>query len=337
MNHKIKFIIKRFNPEHDKNPYFKSYDVPLEMWNTVLEGLIKIRNEIDPSLAFRHSCKSGICGSCSIRINGRARLACKTKIQDILKNFEEILIEPLGNLSVVKDLIVDMDPFYNEMKSLEPWLKTTYEKNLNPVSENRIHPDENIIIEKSGECIWCGACFSDCPSRAANKSYLGPAASVISHRFIFDVRDSDKKNRLGKIIDKNIWLCAHCEKATENCPQKIDTQGLISDLREETANNGFTDETGAKHASAVDKSIRLFGEISESWLPIWTFGPIKVIRETKTAVKLLIHHKFPTLKPKRIHDFEDITFLYKEIYKDAREKTKNSNKTRKKMNDLKKQ
>ena len=330
MSHKIKFKIQRFDPAKDKKTYFKEYEVSLDMWNTVLEGLIKIRNENDPCLAFRMSCKSGICGSCAMRINGRARLACKTKIQDIYKNYSEVKIEPLGNLEVLKDLVVDMEPFYAEMKNLEPWLKNSYEKGQH---ESRVSPEENQKIEKSGECIWCAACFSDCPSREVNKNYMGPAASVQAHRFIFDVRDEHKKERLEKITDKKIWLCAHCEKATENCPQKIDPQSVISDLREETIHNDITKTIGAKHVLAVDKSIKLFGEISESWLPVWTFGPLKVIRETKAALKLLTHKKFPTLKPKKIRDFEDITLLYHEVYKDALEKIKNSGRTRKKMVD----
>ncbi|MBN1494767.1 succinate dehydrogenase/fumarate reductase iron-sulfur subunit [Candidatus Peregrinibacteria bacterium] len=307
MSHKIPFKIRRFDPLKDKKTYFQEYIVDVEMYDTVLDGLIKIRNETDSTLAFRMSCKSGICGSCAMRINGRARLACKTKIEDIYKNFSEIKIEPLGNLNVIKDLVVDMNTFYAEMEKTEPWLKKS-----NPIGkyENKIPPKENIKMEKSGECVWCGACFSDCPSREAENSYMGPAAGVMAHRFIFDPRDKDKENRLKNVVDNNIWLCAHCEKATENCPQKIDPQDLISQIREESIKYGLTKHLGARHVLAINKSIKTYGEISESRLPVWTLGPFGVIKEIKTAYRLIIKRKFPPLKLKRIHDFEDIKKLY---------------------------
>jgi len=308
MSHKIHFKIQRFDPSKDKNPYYKEYDVELEIWDTILAGLVKIRNEIDPTLAFRMSCKSGICGSCAMRINGRARLACKTKIEDIYKKYSEIVIQPIGNLKVLNDLVTDMEPFYEEMKKAEPWLQ-----NSRPIrnSENKVTPGDNSLIEKSGECIWCGACFSDCPAREAEKKYLGPAASVAAHRFIFDPRDRNKKERLEKVVENNIWMCAHCEKATENCPQKIDPQGIISQIREESIKHGLTKPLGAKHVLAVDKSIKTYGEISEAWLPVWTLGPLGVVKEIKTALKLILKKKFPPLKLKKINDFEDINKLYR--------------------------
>jgi succinate dehydrogenase / fumarate reductase iron-sulfur subunit len=308
MSCKIHFKIQRFDPSKDKLPHFQEYDVELEMWNTILEGLIKIRNEIDSTLAFRMACKSGICGSCAMRINGRARLACKTKIEDLYKKYSEIIIEPLGNLKIIIDLVADMDPFYEEMAKTEPWLQNTKPSGS---SENKISPKENAKIEKSGECIWCGACFSDCPSREAENKYLGPAASVSTHRFVFDPRDRNKEKRLEKAIESNIWMCAHCEKATENCPQKIDPQEIISQLREESIKQGLKKPLGAKHVLAINKSIKTYGEISEAWLPVWTLGAFGVIKETKTALKLILRKKFPPLKLKKINDFEDINKLYR--------------------------
>jgi succinate dehydrogenase / fumarate reductase iron-sulfur subunit len=311
MSQKVKLIIKRYDPSKDKKSYFHEYDVEVEPWNTVLEALQRIRKEIDTTLVFRMSCRSGICGSCAMRINGRAKLACRTKIKDEFKEFGEIKIEPIGNLKVQKDLMVDMEPFFEEMKQIKPWFdKVIFQKN-----ENSMKPDDVKIIEKSSQCIWCGACFSDCPSREFDSKYLGPAASVLAHRYIFDVRDTQKRERLKNLLDKQIWMCAHCEKSTENCPQNIDPQEVISKLREESIKEGLTHSPGARHAKTVTKTVVKYGEVAESRLPLGALGIFKVIKEIPMALKTLIKGKFPPLFMKKIKDLEEVKQLMNDVKK----------------------
>lgn len=311
MSQKVRLKIKRFNPKTDTKPYYRKYVLGIETWASVLDALKKIHEEVDPELSFRMSCESGICGSCSMKINGRARLACKTKIKDQLKEFGEIIIEPLGNLPVIKDLVVDMTPFYDEIKGIKPWVETA----KSPTEEHIVKSDEIEKIEKSSECIWCGACFSDCPSREQEEKYLGPAASVVAHRYIFDKRDTRKTERLKTLTQKNIWMCAHCERANENCPQEIKPMEIISELREENIKNGITANDGARHARTIEKSVKKYGELAESRLPLGTFGFIRVIKFVPFALKLLIKGKFPPLFIKKIKNHKQIKTLYNNVKK----------------------
>lgn len=331
MSQKIRFKISRFNPKKDKEAYFKEYEVVVQPWETVLESLLSIRNNVDASLSFRQSCKAGICGSCAIRINGRAKLACKTSVHDEAAKFGEVKIEPLGNLPVLKDLVVDMTTFYDEMKGVNPWMEA--KKNSGKFeSENLVTPKDADKIEKTSECIWCGACFSDCPSREVNKKYLGPAASVLSHRYIFDVRDGKKKERLKKLIYKQIWACAHCERSTENCPMGIKPQDVISELREESIKEGLIHNDGARHAKTVEKSVRKYGELAEFWLPVGTFGLIRVIKELPSAIKLFLKGKLPPVLMKKIKHHEEISELDRDVKRTQDEKQKEMNRKRRKLN-----
>lgn len=333
MSQKVKFKISRFNPEKDKKPYFKEYEIAVHPWDTVLDALISIRNDIDSSLSFRQSCKAGICGSCAIRINGRAKLACKSSALDEVSKFGEIKIEPLGNVPVLKDLVVDMKTFYDEMKGISPWIEA--KKNSGKFeAENRITPEDADKIEKSSECIWCGACFSDCPSREVNNKYLGPAASVISYRYIFDVRDDNKKERLKKLLDKQIWACAHCERSTENCPMDIEPQEIISRLRAESIKEGLINNDGARHTRTVEKSVKKYGELSEAWLPVGTFGIFRVLKEIPVALKLFLKGKLPPFFMKKIQNHEEISQLEKNVKRNQNEKQKKRNKQRDNLNNL---
>lgn len=310
MSQKARIKIKRYNPESDKKPYFKDYEVDMDLSSSVLDALNYLNEKTDPGISYRMSCKSGICGSCAMRINGRARLACKTKLNELLKEFGEIIIEPLGNLPVIKDLIVDMDDFYNEMEKIKPWVSGDENTGKN---ERIMHQKEVEKISKTSECIWCGACFSDCPSREQNKKYLGPAASVIAHRYIFDPRDNNKNERLKQLVKKDIWMCAHCERANENCPQDIMPMEVISQLREESVKKGITSNDGARHAKTIEQSVKKYGELAESRLPLGTFGFIRVLKFIPFALRLLIRGKFPPVFMKKIKKHKQIKELFNDV------------------------
>lgn len=328
MKRKFKFVVQRFDPTKDDKPYFQTYEVEIEPWKTVLDGIRQIRETMDTTLAFRMSCKSGICGSCTMRINRRARLACKLKIENEIAKFGEIRIEPIGNLKIQKDLACDMQPFFAEMIKVKPWFDSILK------TESLMHPSEVKKIEKSSECIWCGACFSDCPSREFNKKYLGPAAAVLAHRYIFDVRDKRKKARLIQVMKSNIWMCAHCERSTGNCPQNIEPQEIISALRGELIKEGITNHDGARHAKTITKSVKKSGELSEFWLPIGTFGIFRVIKEMPTAIKLFFKRKLPPIFMKKIKNHDQVTQLHNDVQRDHNEEMVNEMRTRQKMEDL---
>jgi succinate dehydrogenase / fumarate reductase iron-sulfur subunit len=287
-----KIKIQKYDPSKDKKPYFEEYEFDCTQNQTVLEVLNDIKENKDPTLGFRHSCKAGICGSCSMRINGRARLTCKLMAADEIEKFGEILIQPIGNLKIEKDLIVDMEPFYKEMKAVKPW--------FDRITGAKVMPDDVKKIEKSSECIWCAACFSDCPSRDTNKGYLGPAASVLAHRYIDDVRDDSKRERLVNLVRKQLWMCAHCEKASENCPQDIEPQEVISKLREKSIKEGLIYNTGARHARTIKNHVEKYGEIIESRLPLGALGPIKIFKLMPVLLRMVRKWKIPPLFIKKV-------------------------------------
>jgi len=294
----MKIKIQRFNPEKDEKPYFKEYEIKCEKHFTVLDAVICVKEHYDSKLGFRHSCMAGICGSCSMKVNGRARLTCKTLVKEEMEKFGEVVVEPIGNLRIIKDLIVDMEPFYEEMKAVKPW--------FDKIRDVKVRPEDVKKIEKSSECIWCAACFSDCPSRDASSKYLGPAASVLAQRYIDDIRDSNKRERLAALVEKQLWMCAHCEKASENCPQDIEPQEVISHLRETSIKEGLVKNDGARHAKTIYNSVRKKGEIEEFKLPLGTWGPFRAIKMLPLALKMILKGKFPPLFIKKVKKWDEM-------------------------------
>lgn len=173
----------RFNPEVDKKPHFETYELDAEPTDRVLDLLEKIKGYHDGTLSFRRSCAHGICGSDGMRVNGVNRLACKVLVQDLGK---KITVEPMLGLKVLKDLIVDMEPFFDHYRSVMPYL---INDDPPPAGERLQSPEERERFDDTTKCILCAACTTSCPSYWANDQYVGPAAIVNAHRFIFDSRD----------------------------------------------------------------------------------------------------------------------------------------------------
>lgn len=229
---KIHLKIKRFNPEKDTKPWWGEYDVEVDPTDRVLDALHKVKWYEDGTLNLRRSCAHGICGSDAMRINGRNRLACKVLIQDVAPN---ITVEPIYGLSVIKDLIVDMDPFFNHYKSVMPYLV-----NDEPLPENgreRLQsPTDQQRITESTKCILCAACTTSCPSFWANGAYVGPAAIVQAHRFIFDTRDRAGEARL-KVLNEQmgVWRCRTVFNCTTACPRDIPVTRQIGEVKKALA------------------------------------------------------------------------------------------------------
>jgi succinate dehydrogenase / fumarate reductase, iron-sulfur subunit len=224
----LRVKIFRFNPENDAKPHYDVFEVEAEGKARLLDVLEQIRAEEDPSLAFRRSCGQGMCGSDAFRINGRNQLACKTLVRTFGK--KEILVEPLAGLKVIKDLIVDLGPFFEQMEAMQPVLI-----NAGPLPENgkeRIqtpHQFEN--MDEGTRCILCAACTTACPSFWAGK-YIGPAAIVNAYRFIFDSRDQAFAQRLALLNQTDgVWRCRTVFNCTEACPRDIRITQLIVALK----------------------------------------------------------------------------------------------------------
>ena len=222
------FRILRFDPEKDERPYFQDFSYETEEKKSMLEALMDIRNEQDCTLAFRYSCREAICGSCGMVINGQFDLACRTMLDSLESSL--IVIEPLPNLEVQKDLAVDMEPFFERIRSIHPkgWGK------MSPVEIAReLHqsPEEHVEIVDAIKCIMCGCCTSSCPVNLEEDSeYIGPAAVLRSQRYIFDTRLKDVDERMD-ITEKphGVWSCMTYYKCTDVCPKGIKvTQNILN-------------------------------------------------------------------------------------------------------------
>ena len=218
--------IKRFNPEVDIKPAFKEYVVEVEPTDRVLDALFKIKWYQDGSLTFRRSCAHGICGSDAMRINGRNRLACKVLMLELGK---KITIEPLLGFKVVKDMVVDMTQFFDAYKSVKPYLIAD---EAPAHTERRQSPEDREKFEDTTKCILCAACTTACPITWTNESFVGPAAIVNAHRFIFDSRDQGADQRLRVLNTKSgVWRCRTIFNCTEACPRDIEITKAIEEVK----------------------------------------------------------------------------------------------------------
>ncbi|CDP15766.1 unnamed protein product [Coffea canephora] len=230
--HSLKtFQIYRWNPDNPQKPELKDYHIDLkECGPMVLDALIKIKNEIDPSLTFRRSCREGICGSCAMNIDGCNGLACLTKIDS--DGSSATTITPLPHMFVIKDLVVDMTNFYNQYKSIEPWLKR---KSSPPTPGKEIPQSKNDRAKLDGmyECILCACCSTSCPSYWWNpESYLGPAALLHANRWIMDSRDEYTKERLDAVNDEfKLYRCHTILNCARACPKGLNPGKQIQNIK----------------------------------------------------------------------------------------------------------
>jgi succinate dehydrogenase / fumarate reductase iron-sulfur subunit len=220
--------ILRYDPERDQKPHWESYTVESDPRNDrLLDLLHRVKYEQDGTLTFRRSCAHGVCGSDAMLINGRNRLACKMRVEQLGKR--RITVAPLPGLPVVKDLVVDMDGFFGKLKSVEPWL---IDETPAPVKERIQSPEQRARYDDTTKCILCAACTSSCPSFWAQPSYVGPAAIVNAHRFIFDSRDDGGDERLEILADKDgVWRCRTIFNCTDACPRGIHITQAILEVR----------------------------------------------------------------------------------------------------------
>jgi succinate dehydrogenase / fumarate reductase iron-sulfur subunit len=200
---KITLKLFRYNPEMDKKPYYDTFKLEAEPTDRVLDLMEKVKGYEDGTLSFRRSCAHGVCGSCAMRINGQNMLACKTLVQDLKTN--KITVEPILGLPVLKDMIVDMEPFFINYKSVMPY----FVNNSPEPSQERLQSiEEQERFDDTAKCILCGACTTSCPSFWSNDEYVGPAAIVNAHRFIFDSRDEGAAERLQILNDQfGVYRC----------------------------------------------------------------------------------------------------------------------------------
>ena len=223
------FKIYRWSPDDDKNPHTDTYDIDMDACGPmVLDALIKIKNEIDPTLTFRRSCREGICGSCAMNIDGTNTLAC-TKGVDECKG--DVAVYPLPHMSVVKDLVPDMTHFYAQYASVEPWLKA--KTPVSPAAERLQSVEDREKLDGLYECILCACCSTSCPSYWWNSDkYLGPAILLQSYRWLADSRDEAAGERLDELEDPfKLYRCHTIMNCTNTCPKGLNPGKAIGEIK----------------------------------------------------------------------------------------------------------
>ncbi len=289
----------------------REYEVDAPEWVTLLDVLDIIKDREDGTLAYRKSCRMMICGSCGMRMDGAAVLACRTRMEEIARSGHVPVISAMGNLPIIKDLVVDMAPFWAKYRAVDPYLRPGY---LEPPGgrEFRITQERMNVIHKESLCINCGACVSECNAMEADPGFLGPQALAKAMRFAGDPRDGTKIDRLETVNGYNgIWQCTRCYFCNERCPKGVDPRDAIAKLGAESVKEGVDRDMGAKHAKWFVHSARTTGWLRETELVPKTQGIVESIRQTRFALKLARVGKVPLPFPPHVaKDVREARRLY---------------------------
>jgi succinate dehydrogenase / fumarate reductase, iron-sulfur subunit len=278
----------------------REYEIDAPEEATLLDCLDIVKDRHDGSLAFRKSCRMMICGSCGMRMDGGAVLACKMRMYDIAQNGHVPVISAMGNLPIVKDLVVDMTPFWSKFRAVGPWLRPGYDQPADG-KEYRITQERMNHIHKESLCINCGCCVSECNAMEADPEFLGPQALAKGMRFVGDPRDAATVERLEAYNSEHgIWDCTRCYFCNERCPKGVDPRDAIAKLGAESIKNGIDRDMGAKHAKWFVVSARTTGWLRETELVPKTQGIVSAIKQTGFAIGLARKGKVPPPFPPHV-------------------------------------
>jgi succinate dehydrogenase / fumarate reductase iron-sulfur subunit len=325
--------LRRYDPESGEAPYWDEHKVELEPHRSVLEAILQARDRFDGSIGIRCSCRQAICGSCGIRVNGEPALACHTHLDAARTSAGTggvIEIEPMGNMPVIKDLIVDMDAVHwKKIQRVTPWLLA---KQPVPEREYLVSKESMVDVTQTMACIQCGACVSDCLAMEVDPGFIGPAALAKAYRFVGDPRDDEQFERLNDLAQdpQGIFDCTHCFKCVEACPKDVNPMGQIMRLRRiAVSDQKIVDQNnGERHEAAFTGLIRDNGILWEaellprsyggaSWLgkfhpaagkellaslPVAFYG---LLRRKMTLRGILAPHKIPAADLKAVQGIYD--------------------------------
>src|SRR3954465_7702527 len=269
--------IRRYDPESGEAPYWVEHTIELEPHRSVLDGILEAKDRFDGSIGIRCSCRAAICGSCGVRINGKPHLACHTHLDKASEDSsadDVIVVEPMGNMPVVKDLIVDMDAVHwTKIQRVTPWLLPDGDP---PEREYIVAPEAMIDVTQSMACIQCGACVSDCLSMEVDPLFIGPAALAKAYRFVGDPRDGQKAQRLKDLAEDphGIYDCTHCFNCIEACPKGVAPMSQIMRLRRIAGSDYEINDrnNGHRHEVAFVKNIERNGLLFEADLLPDSYG-----------------------------------------------------------------
>lgn len=309
-----KIYIARYDPAMPKGSYLQGFNIDLSSNATILDALIKIKEEQDGTLTFRKSCRSAICGSCAVTVNGVAVLACHTQFKAVNWGDKDLVLEPLTNLPVIKDLVVNFYQFWTEIEKTIPWVEPKEQK---AGSENIVSQKNVNKIDDSANCIMCGACYGDCTIRETDDNFMGPAALAKGWRFVADVRDSLKHERLEILSESNnMWDCTRCSLCIDRCPKDVRPMDQIIKLRQEAIKEGIIDNKGVRHVMAFKSDIKSSGKLNETTMPLKTVGVLRSLGMIPMALRMQMKGRVPFPIQKDIEGIEDVEKIYEVMGED---------------------
>ena len=299
-----KLKIRRYDPESGQAAHWREFDVDVAPERSVLDGILQVKDREDASVGIRCSCRAAICGSCGVKINGKSALACNTRISDAAAKAgpgNPIVVEPMGNMPVIKDLIVDMDAVHwKKVQRVVPWLLPAGD----PPAREYIVPAESMIdITQTMACIQCGVCVSACLALEVDPDFVGPAASAKAYRFVGDPRDGQTEERLRDLAEDphGIYDCTHCFACVEVCPKEVAPMNQIMRLRRKaTGDIGIKDKNnGYGHEKAFVNILERWGTLHEAQLLPRSFGDGSLIRGPDRARRGQAAHGQPADRDRR--------------------------------------
>jgi succinate dehydrogenase / fumarate reductase iron-sulfur subunit len=293
------FKVHRSDPEQPEHARQATYVVELPESASIVDGLTSIRDEQDPSLAFRSNCGRGSCGDCALRVNKKGVLGCTTKIADVVGKDGIITVEPIRHVPVLKDLVYDMETFlWRKVRAVTPWI---IPQATEPSGDTAASEPEIAEVRTAMSCVMCGLCDEGCTVIAVDGEFVGPAALTKAYRTIFDPRDSRHTERLKEISEpRGVWDCTHCFEANGHCPLGIEPTSRIFEIRDEAIRQGI--RSGAhnpkvrRHYDSFVNSVKQSGWLDEGRLAIESEGLLNLpglLKLLPTAVRAIARRKAP--------------------------------------------